>query len=282
MSRHILVGYGYTAEFLAHLLLNDQHSVLGISRKRPEFLPSGMQHIVIDIEHTPIPVEADDILYYFVPPLAQFEEDELLKKCLLQLPHLPKKIIYIGSSGVYGQHFGEWVHEQSACHIKTPRQQQRWSAEQYLESFCQKHHIPCARLRTAGIYGPHRTPKEQSPIITPGEAPFINHIYVKDLAEILKYLGTVVSFHGIVNVSDGIPKPMGSLQETRAAILNYPKAITISFAKAWEEASDMKKEFMSQNKRLDISTLLQILRDSPITLHHMEDALIEIIKDEKN
>jgi len=286
MSRHVLVGFGYTALFLAKLLVQEKHQVLAISRKKPDLLPNGILHLSIDIANTPLPIRADDILYYFVPPLAQYNEDELIKKCLHQLPQAPKKIIYIGSSGVYGQQNGDWVDEDSTCHIETPRQQQRMSAEQYLENYCQQHQIPCARLRTAGIYGPKRIPQEavlnQTPIISTHEAPFINHIYVKDLAKILSYLGTSVNFHGVVNVADGHPQPMGTLQNLLAKILDYPQAPQQSFASIWEHASEMKKEFMCQNKRLNISVLQQILSKSSIHLHQMEDALIDIIKNEKN
>jgi nucleoside-diphosphate-sugar epimerase len=284
MSRHLLVGFGYTAGFLANLLLNDQQEVLAISRKKPQ-THLDIQHLELDVFHSPIPIEVEDILYYFIPPLAQYEEDILLSKCLLQLPNPPKKIIYIGSSGVYGQQDGNWVHENNACHIETLRQRQRLSAELQLEMYCEKYHIPCARLRTAGIYGPNRIPKEavlnQSPIIQTAQAPFINHIYIKDLAKILKYLGSTITYHGIVNVADGNPQPMGTLQKTLAELLHVPKAPEISFKNSWETASEMKKEFMSQNKRLDVSLLKQLLRKSPITLHNMQNALNEIIKDEK-
>lgn len=102
MSRYVLVGFGYTAGLLADLLLEEKLEVIAISRRPPEKPPLGITHLSIDISEAPIPIQTNDIIYYFVPPLSEFEEDVLLEQFLNRLPQSPRKIIYIGSSGVYG------------------------------------------------------------------------------------------------------------------------------------------------------------------------------------
>jgi nucleoside-diphosphate-sugar epimerase len=285
MTRHVLVGWGYTAEFLADILLEDPVEILAISRRPPKRAPHGISHLSMNIAEASTPIHADDIVYYFVPPLSEFESDVVLEKFLNLLPQSPRKVIYVGSSGVYGDQKGQWVNEKTDCQVTSLRQKQRLSAELLLKKYCHNQQIPCALLRTAGIYGPQRIPLDavysQQAIIEPENAPFINHIYVRDLAQILKYLGTSLSFDGIVNIADGHPSPMGSLQSMLANLLAYPKAPEMSFEEVWQLASPMKKEFMSQNKKLETSLLKQILRDSSISIHTAQDALKDIIKIEK-
>lgn len=249
---HVFFGYGYCAKFLAKYL----PSGIAISRREhPEI--AYIQH---DIASPGLSLPMHYVMYYFVPPTPGFSEDIILKSCLENLPYPPKKIIYIGSSGIYGDHQGRLINEQAPCHIDTPRQQQRQSAETLLTNYTQKHHIPCALLRVAGIYGPDRLPLSQEPIISPAEAPLINHIFIEDLAEILQLLGTEVSYHGILNIADGQPQPMGYLQQQVAMKYALPMPHLVSFQEAWNRASAMKKEFMSQNKQLSIQRLLQILK----------------------
>lgn len=283
--RHLLVGFGYCADYLAQVLLQQKQTVITLSRSPKTSWHLLLQHQTIDINQKSISVAHDDIIYYFIPPLSQQENDIILQGFLQRLQGVPQKIIYIGSSGVYGHHFGEWVNEYSLCLLETPRQKQRKSAETLLQQFAEKNHVPCALLRVAGIYGPGRIPKDavltQQPMIIPNQAPFINHIYVKDLARILAYLGTNITFHGILNIADGEPNPMGTLQKILAELMHYPKAENISFKKMWESASDMKKEFMSQNKKLDISLLRQVIKNSDLSLTPVSQALLEIIDQEK-
>lgn len=281
MSRHILIGFGYVASYLAEVLIENKQEVMSISRQTPHHLPDNINHVSLDIRQAPIDIREKDILYYFIPPLHENEQDFIMMDFLNQLTQQPKKIIYIGSSGIYGQHHGEWVDEISPCHIETIRQKQRASSESQLKSYSEKYQVPCALLRVAGIYGPHRLPMDavyaQTPVIIKEEAPFINHIYVKDLAQILAYLGTQVTYHGNLNIADGQPSPMGTLQQMLAQKLQYPLAPFVSYRDVWNSASEMKKEFMSQNKKLNIQRLLQILNSSDISITPMQDAIQEIL-----
>lgn len=282
MSRHILLGYGYVASHLAELLIQQNQEVISVCRQIPAYVPPQIKHLTQDICQTPVDIQQQDTLYYFIPPLGEYEDDVIITDFLKILTQAPKKVIYIGSSGIYGHHHGEWVDEQSPCHIKTIRQKQRLSAESQFEDFCQKHHIACARLRVAGIYGPQRVPIDavyaQTPVIHPKEAPLINHIYIKDLTNILAYLGNEVTFHGILNIADGTPSPMGALQQQLAQVLKFPLAPNDSFENIWNTASSMKKEFISQNKKLSVERLLQILNPSPLQLTPLPQALKEIIE----
>ena len=265
------MGYGYCASFLAKKYIGKQ--VLALSRTPIE----GINHQYCDIGKT-IPKLPDAyILYYFIPPNDDTSMAEVLKK----LNPKPQKIIYIGSSGIYGDNAGAWVDEYSPCHIKNNRQHLRQEAEIQLQTFSDIHHIPTALLRVAGIYGPERIPllaaQQQQPLIHPSQAPLINHIWIDDLVNILELLGTELSFHGVLNIADGHPTPMGELQQTLANLLHFTPAPYQDYDRIWEQATPMKREFMSQNKKLNNQRLLQLLSKTKVKLHTLHQGLANIV-----
>jgi nucleoside-diphosphate-sugar epimerase len=277
IMKHVLVGYGYCASYLASQLLAHQESCLAISRGIPKQVSLGIEHIQQDICQSLPSFESAYTLYYFIPPLVEKDEDKPLALLLGQLQTLPEKIIYVGSSGIYGHHKGQLVDESSPCYIETPRQLHRQIAEQQLLEFSKCHGIPCCLLRVAGIYGPNRIPLEavfqQAPIVQAEQAPLINHIYIEDLANILYLLGTSTSFHGILNICDGQPHPMGYMQQLLADLLNHPRAEELPFQDIWQHASPMKREFMSQNKMLSNARLKQLFDEQHLHLHSLEMGL---------
>jgi nucleoside-diphosphate-sugar epimerase len=280
MIQHVLMGYGYCASFLAKELLEAELECLSISRSPQPSPLKGLSHICCDLKTEMPHFQHPYVLYYFIPP-SEIDKDTLLAECLGKLKQKPVKIIYLGSSGIYGEHHGQWVNESSECLLKTPRQLARANSEHLLNEFCQKNSIACARLRIAGIYGPDRIPiaaaKTQTPVIATSQAPYINHIYVKDLAKILLHLGHHLTYHGALNVADGHPIPMGQMQQMIAKRLNISLAPELDFDTIWQQASAMKKEFMMQNKKLSIVQLQQLLRSSQIKLTTIDNALNELV-----
>jgi nucleoside-diphosphate-sugar epimerase len=263
---HVFFGFGYCAQYLA------KHLQTGIAISRNPHLD--IAHIQADVAVPGLQLPDSYVMYYFIPPKPGHDEDILLKNCLVHLPKPPQKIIYIGSSGIYGHHQGQWVNENSPCYIRSHRQALRQSSEHILTAYAKEHHLPCALLRVAGIYGPDRLPETNAPIISPEQAPLMNHIFIEDLAIILKILGTSVTFDGVLNIADGDPKPMGYLQQQVAIKYQRPLPEQIDFQTAWDLASDMKKEFMSQNKQLSIEVLLQLLKPQQIQLKNIASALL--------
>lgn len=174
-----------------------------------------------------------------------------------------KKVMYFGSSSVYGDHQGAWVNEQSTCNINNSRQTRRLDAEQQWLTYCKQNSIQPILLRIAGIYGPHRLPTEaakaQTPLIEKEKAPYTNHIYIKDLAAIAYFLASFKEAKPLYNIADGHPQPMGTVQQQVAKALGIVQAPYESWIQAWERASPMKKEFMQGSKRLNIELLKRSL-----------------------
>ncbi|WP_298625425.1 NAD-dependent epimerase/dehydratase family protein [uncultured Legionella sp.] len=274
---HLILGYGYCGYYLAQELLNNNQKVAALSRHLdPQKQLPGLKHITQDLSTPVYWDEPNTIIYYLIPPSAQGERDLLLKEFLKQSLIKAKKIIYFGSSGVYGNHQGAWITEESPCFIDNPRQLRRLDAEHQWMEYCKQHHIDAVLLRIAGIFGPHRLPIEaastQTPLIEQGKAPYTNHIFVKNLARIAFLLGQKQITYPIYNIADGDPRPMGTLQQLVATLLNKEPAPYESLEHALERASPMKREFINGSKRLAINLLKTTLGNS-LSLNTLEDAV---------
>lgn len=253
---HLIIGYGYCGYHLATQLCQQHQNVITVSRHLDEALRlPGVTHLLQDVL-TPLPESYENYtLYYLIPPPAEGREDTILRQFLSINSLKPAKVVYFGSSGVYGDQQGRWVDEQTSCQTNSDRQLRRLDAEAQWARYCEQRGIPCMLLRVAGIYGPNRLPGNQTPRIQEDEAPYSNHIYVKDLVNIAARLTTP----GLFNVADGQPHRMGYVQQQVALARQLSPAPALPFAQVWQDASPMKREFMQSSKRLCITALQQAL-----------------------
>ncbi|KTC71688.1 NAD-dependent epimerase/dehydratase [Legionella birminghamensis] len=271
---HLILGYGYCGFYLAKHLLDEHEQVTAVSRHyEPSLALPGLKHIASDLCNLNIAQEADLVIYYLVPPVPARDTDSLLHEFLSKTLLKPMKIVYFGSSAVYGNHQGKWITERSKCRIQHARQLRRLDAEEQWKQFAKKNGAACVLLRIAGIYGPNRLPIEaartQNPLLIPQQAPYTNHIFVMDLVKIASQLAMKRSAEGIFNIADGHPKKMGALQQLVAHHLDYPAAVFQTWDEIWKTASEMKREIMESSKRLSIELLEheleQVLQITPMT-----------------
>lgn len=257
---HLILGYGYCGFYLAQHLLKQHGEVTAVSRHYdPALYLPGLQHVAGDLLDLDIEQKEELTVYYLIPPPPSGDYDSLLQDFLSTTSLKPTKIVYFGSSAVYGNHQGKWVGERAKCRIQHDRQLRRLDAEQQWKRFARKNKAAYVLLRIAGIYGPNRLPIEaarsQSPLLFPQQAPYINHILVTDLVKIASQLAAKSNVQGIFNIADGHPKKMGALQQLVAHHLDYPAASFQAWNEIWETASDMKREIMQSSRRLSIELL---------------------------
>jgi nucleoside-diphosphate-sugar epimerase len=130
-----------------------------------------------------------------------------LAAVLAALPIETGQVIYISSTGVYGQNAGELVDETSDCHPIREGGRACLEAERLLLAH------PLGRraviLRLAGIYGPGRIPRRQElaagqPLAAPSEG-WLNLIHVDDAAGVVLAAETKTPSPRLYVVSDGHP-----------------------------------------------------------------------------
>ncbi|WP_238584776.1 SDR family oxidoreductase [Legionella moravica] len=280
---HLIIGYGYCGFYLAQELLKKQQKVTALSRHlNEEMALPGLNHIKTDLNQPFNWTEPDTVVYYLIPPPADGTQDVFLRQFLGQSVLKARKVLYFGSSGVYGNHHGAWVTEESPCFIHNSRQQRRLDAEQQWLSFCTHHNIEVVLMRIAGIYGPNRLPidaaKTKTAIMALDRAPYTNHIFVKDLAQIAAFFGQSKVPHALYNIADGDPRTMGSLQQLVAKNLGIEEASYESWEQIWDKASPMKREFIESSKRLDNKRLLATI-GSTYKLTTLDDGVSQSLQD---
>jgi len=265
-----IAGCGYTGIRTARVWCDAGHPVYGLLRspgKQTDLEHIGITPILADldssVELTSLPIK-DAILYYFIPP-PKTDRDTRIRRFLdsLRRDSLPQRIIYISTTGVYGDTGGGWVNEDTPPHPQTARAKLRLDAEKYLRQWAEEYAVEYLILRVAGIYGPGRLPveniKQKAPILLPEEAPFSNRIHADDLAHICLQAATAGKPNTVYNVSDGNPGTVTDYYYTLADLLRMERPPALSMAEAEQVMSPIRLSFLRESRRIDNSKLLREL-----------------------
>ena len=160
----LIAGCGDIGSRLATQLLDKGWQVYGL-RRSIERLPAGVTGIAGDLFSAQCPVQwPKGQIDYVVYSAAATDHDEAGYQAayvdglthtlswLKQNGQQPKRLLFVSSSGVYGQKNGEWVDEMS------PAQATSYSGRIMLEAeqVALKSGIPASTVRLTGIYGPGR------------------------------------------------------------------------------------------------------------------------------
>ncbi|MEZ5810544.1 MAG: SDR family oxidoreductase [Rhizobiaceae bacterium] len=163
---------------------------------------------------------------------------------------------YLSTVGVYGDHDGAWVDEDSAPRPVSRRTQRRLVAERQWLDLGEKAGIAVAVLRLAGIYGPGRNPfvkLEQGTarrLIKPGQV--FNRIHVDDIARAIEHLGEGRT-GGVFNVTDDEPAPPQDVVAYAARLMGIEVPPDIPFDEA--ELTPMARSFYGEVKRVSNARL---------------------------
>ncbi|MEM9690318.1 MAG: NAD-dependent epimerase/dehydratase family protein, partial [Pseudomonadota bacterium] len=145
-----VVGTGYTGA----RLLRAHASLRGISRSVPDGVDAG-RITVVDLDEVSASIPGDDTLIYTVPP-GGASGDARLAGLLSSLDATPARIVYISTTGVYGNRDGECVLETDPVNPQTQRAGRRVAAETLLTDYAVANNTTLVILRVPGIYGPGR------------------------------------------------------------------------------------------------------------------------------
>ncbi len=188
------------------------------------------------------------------------------------LPIDTKHLIYISSTGVYGQSDDEWVDENSPTHPTREGGQACLEAEQLL--FQSRFANICTILRPSGIYGKGRVPglesvkaRQWSQLATRG---FLNLAHVDDIVTAIKQTSALKLYRETILVSDGNPIDRREYYQLLATELGLGE---ISWPQ-WASQSDHSRSTAS--KRINNQKMLNLLGFQPKFPHvklGLKDAL---------
>jgi len=169
----------------------------------------------------------------------------------LEVPAL-RRVAYLSTVGVYGDHGGAWVDETSPLRPVSQRSRQRVAAEESWQAFAAARNLDLGIFRLSGIYGPGRSAIDNlragtaRRIIKPGQV--FNRIHVEDIggavARALMRNGPL----GIFNLTDDEPCPPQDVVAHAAALLGMAPPPEIPFDEA--DLTPMGRSFYGENKRV--------------------------------
>ncbi len=202
-------------------------------------------------------------VFYFAPPPPQGNTDPRIDGFLHAISNsaLPRKIIYISTSGVYGDYQGAWVTEDSTVNPATDRARRRLAAERLLRDWEQRNDVPAVILRVGGIYGPGRLPLERlrqgTPVLREADCGYTNRIHADDLAMVC--MAAAQHGHGIYNISDGHPTTMADYFNKVAKRYELPAPPQIGLDQAKQVLSPEMMSYLMESRRLDNHKMLREL-----------------------
>lgn len=204
---------------------------------------------------------------HLAPPQNSGIQDKRTKNLLAALNKsiiLPQRLIYISTSGVYGDCQGRWVAESEKIWPRNARAVRRADAEKRLRQWGRFHGVGVSILRVPGIYADERLPierlKKGVPAVCEAEDSYSNHIHAEDLARVLVAALQRGRPNRIYNVCDNLPIKMGDYFDLVADYFHLPRAPRLSKAETLEKISPALASFLNESRRLSNKRMRKELR----------------------
>lgn len=204
-------------------------------------------------------LEAAHAVLHSVPPPPAGEADPRTANLLAALERsaiLPTRLVYISTSGVYGDCGGALVDESRPVNPQSARARRRVHAEQQLALWCSRHRVALVVLRAPGIYAAvDRLPLEHlragTPALRHEEDVYTSHIHAEDLAACCVRALQADAPPGIYNAADDTRLKMGEWLDLVADHAGLPHPRRIARAEAQACLPEAMLSFMSESRRLD-------------------------------
>lgn len=267
MPQLLIVGHGDIGQRIASLALSAGFKVAAASRSIELKQVDQEGEITLYTANLDrlgtlgdLPTKQAMVLYLAPPPPHGTTDPRVQNFChSIRKTDLPAKIIYISTSGVYGDCNGELVDETKAAHPETDRSKRRIDAETSFRTWGKQHGVPIITLRVAGIYGPGRLPldriEKKVPVLRRDQAPYSNRIHADDLARVCMAAIQKGTDGAIYNVCDGEESTMTDYFMSVAEFFGQTPPPEISMAEAQTRLSPEMLSYLLESRRLDNSRM---------------------------
>ncbi len=271
MSDYLIIGCGDIGLRVARELVRNGHKVratVHYEEGAKVLEPSGVEPIIANFDYQD---EIPDLpmhgmqLFYFMPPQGGGGSDyRMLNFCRkLSSENCPRKIVYISTSGVYGDCGEALVTEETPVNPQTSRARRRVNAENQLSEQAQKLGFDLVILRVTGIYGPGRLPisqlKKGHEVLKPEEAPRTNRIHSLDLVRICLAAMDKGEGGDVINVCDGQESSMSHYFMAVAEMYDLPQPRQLSWSDAEKVMNPLTLSFLKESRRMSNRKMLEKL-----------------------
>jgi nucleoside-diphosphate-sugar epimerase len=208
-----------------------------------------------------------DVVLHLAPPPNQGNSDTRTKHLLAALSKgksLPRCLIYVSTTGVYGDCGGAVIDETRRLNAESPRAGRRVDAEQTLRAWGTRNGVRVCILRAPGIYAADRLPLERLekglPALAAADDVFTNHIHAADLAAACVAALRHGQANRSYNVVDDTDLKMADYFDQVADAFTLPHPPRLSRAEASGIISPMQMSFMRESRRIGNRRIKQELK----------------------
>jgi len=205
-----------------------------------------------------------DALLHCIPPMPAGERDTRTARLLASLDWAPRRLVYLSTSGVYGDCNGALIDEHRPLNPQTARAKRRADAEAQLQRWCTARGTALTILRVPAIYAADRLPLERLhagiPVLRAEDDVYTSHIHADDLAAVIARAFEADAAAGVYNAADDTRLRMGDwldLVADRAGLARPPRLARSEIAALVPPAT---LEFMRESRQLDNRRLKTVLR----------------------
>ncbi len=270
MKKLLIVGFGDVAERLVKRYAG-QAQFIGMTRRperAAELRALGVVPLVGDLDapQSLARLPQVDGVFHFAPPPNEGRTDPRTTHLLHALGRRgkPAALVYISTSGVYGNCGGQWVAETRAVAPVNGRAVRRVDAERQLRAWGEAMRVQVSILRAPGIYAADRLPLERikrgTPALVAAEDSYTNHIHADDLAR----LAWAAMFRGrsqrVYHAVDAHPLKMGDWFDSCADAFDLPRPPRVDRVEAEKVLSEALLSFLRESRQLSNARTTRELR----------------------
>ena len=262
MQRLLIIGSGDVARRALPRLVRRYrvYALLRDRAKAAEWRAAGATPVLADLDDRRSLARLAglaDLVLHCAPPANAGTVDGRTRRLLAALgkaKSLPRRLVYVSTTGVYGDCGGACIDETRAVAPSSARAGRRVDAEARLRAWGRDNGATVCLVRAPGIYAADRLPLERlragTPALVPADDVYTNHIHADDLAAAcLAALGRGRP-NRAYNAVDDTDLTMGAYFDRVADAFALPRPPRIRRAEASGRLTPLQLSFMAESRRI--------------------------------
>lgn len=256
--RLLILGCGNVGMRLLPLL-RDRFRIFAVTTqasRQEELRAAGAIPVIADLDQPATLARLASLsqnIIHLAPPHSDGAIDRRTRNLTTILPD-HATLVYVSTSGVYGDCGGAQVDETRPLHPHNPRAIRRVDAEHVLRRWARRSQSRLSILRVPGIYAADRLPldrlKKGLPVLAAEDDVYTNHVHADDLARIIATALFRAQPCRVYHAVDDSDMKMGAYFDAVADAFSLPRPARLPRDELQREVSPMMLSFMSESRRL--------------------------------
>lgn len=260
MKRLLIIGCGDVVRRILPQLTQRWRVYALVRQRDPAFAAFGVTQLLGDLDHADTLRRLRGIAHAVIhsaPPPAHGDADPRTRRLIAALQtggSLLQGLVYISTTGVYGDCRGARIDETRSLAPLSSRARRRVDAERGLRRFGIRSGCRVSILRAPGIYAADRLPldrlRKKLPTLARSDDVFTNHIHADDLASACIAALRFGKPNRVYNVCDDSEIRMGDWYDKLADAFSLPHAPRLPRGEAEELLPPTQLSFMRESRRI--------------------------------